>query len=522
MLSLSMSARFVCTSCTRRFEQRVQQQVQHHQRRRWQSTASSPASSHDIYDIVCVGGGPAGLSLLTALRANPVTAGLRLALIEAQDLGRTRSYAPTSDQFANRCSSLTPASARFLNSIGAWPHLHRDRVQGYQEMQVWDGVTGARIAFDWPPGMVQSQSPDTGSTIAYMVENNNLTAGLLRRLDELGGVDVFDGSRVDSIGFGPEDQNGMDLSQWPAVQLAGQGADPKKSKTLLARLLVGADGANSPVRAFADIEARGWDYERHGVVATMLLEEGAGSLSGDAYKTAYQRFLPTGPVALLPLPGRFATLVWSTTPERAALLKSLAPEDFVAMVNAAFRLRPVDLTYMHGLTEGGQRDEVAWRLQTEATGTWTATDDAERLPATMVGVQPGSVASFPLKLRHADTYIGERVALVGDAAHTVHPLAGQGLNQGQGDAESLARTVAYAVAHGQDLGVRTSLEPYPSERYVANHVLMGVCDKLHKIYAIESGPLVPLRSLGLRAIDAMRPLKNFIMSQAASSGRTSV
>lgn len=412
---------------------------------------------------------------------------------------------------------MTPSSARFLDRIGAWPHLHRDRVQGYQEMQVWDGVTGARIAFDWPPGTVQSQSPDTGSTIAYMVENNNLTAGLLRRLDELGGVDVFDGSRVDSIGYGPDDQDGMDLSQWPSVQLGGQGSN-SSNKTLLARLLVGADGANSPVRSFADIAARGWDYERHGVVATMLLEEGAGSLSGDAYKTAYQRFLPTGPVALLPLPGRFATLVWSTTPERAALLKSLAPEDFVALVNAAFRLRPVDLTYMHGLTEGGQRDEVAWRLQNESAG---AGED-ERMPATMVGVQPGSVASFPLKLRHADTYIGERVALVGDAAHTVHPLAGQGLNQGQGDAESLARTIAYAVEHGQDLGVRTSLEPYPAERYAANHVLMGVCDKLHKVYAVESGPLVPLRSLGLRAVDAMRPLKNFIMSQAASSGRNSL
>ncbi|CAK7242998.1 MAG: Putative ubiquinone biosynthesis monooxygenase [Sporothrix thermara] len=512
MLSRSANARFVCRSCTRRFAQ---------QRRRnfasSSSSSSSPStSSSSVYDVVCVGGGPAGLSLLTALRANPVTAGLRLALVEAQDLDRTRSYAPTPDQFANRCSSLTPASARFLDRIGAWPHLHRDRVQGYQAMKVWDGVSGASINFDWPPGMVQSA--DTGSTIAYMVENNNLTAGLLRRLEELGGVDVFDKTRVDSIVFGADGADGKDsssgaagegpnFSQWPAVQLAG----PSSGKTLLARLLVGADGANSPVRSFADIPARGWDYERHGVVATMLLEEGAGSLSGDAYKTAYQRFLPTGPVALLPLPGRFATLVWSTTPERAAVLKSLAPADFVAMVNAAFRLRPVDLTFLHGMSEG-HLGEVQWRLSSE--------DGAgDMAPSPLVGVQPGSVASFPLKLRHADTYIGERVALVGDAAHTVHPLAGQGLNQGQGDVESLSKTIAYAVQHGQDLGVRTSLESYPAERYAANHVLMGVCDKLHKVYAVESGPLVPLRSLGLQAVDAMRPLKNFLMSQAAGSGR---
>ncbi|CAK7220600.1 Putative ubiquinone biosynthesis monooxygenase [Sporothrix curviconia] len=513
MLSRSATTRFVCRSCTRRFEQQHRRQFASSS----PSSSSSSTPSSSVYDVVCVGGGPAGLSLLTALRANPVTAGLRLALVEAQDLSRTRSYAPSPDQFANRCSSLTPASARFLDRIGAWPHLHRNRVQGYQAMQVWDGVTGASISFDWPPGMVQSA--DTGSTIAYMVENNNLTAGLLRRLEELGGVDVFDNTRVDSIGFGSDGGaatgsdglDGPDFSQWPAVQLAGPASGSGQSTKLLARLLVGADGANSPVRSFADISARGWDYERHGVVATMLLEEGAGNLSGDAYKTAYQRFLPTGPVALLPLPGRFATLVWSTTPERAAFLKSLAPADFVAMVNAAFRLRPVDLTFLHGMSEGVQ-DEIQWRLLSE--------DPSENAPSALVGVQPGSVASFPLKLRHADTYIGERVALVGDAAHTVHPLAGQGLNQGQGDVESLSKTIAYAVQHGQDLGVRTSLESYPAERYAANHVLMGVCDKLHKVYAAESGPLVPLRSLGLQAVNAMRPLKNFLMSQAAGSGRS--
>ncbi len=121
-------------------------------------------------------------------------------------------------------------------------------------------------------------------------------------------------------------------------------------------------------------------------------------------------------------------------------------------------------------------------------------------------------------MRHADSYIGERVALVGDAAHTIHPLAGQGLNQGQGDVESLAKTIEYSVSHGQDIGVRMSLEPYLSERYAPNHVLLGVCDKLHKLYSVGSGPLVPLRSWGLNAINAMRPLKNVIMDQASGNG----
>ena len=361
-------------------------------------------------------------------------------------------------------------------------------------MQVWDGVTDARIEFDWQPGA------GAGKTIAYMTENLNLTSGLLKRMNQLGGVDVFDKTKVENIDLGEESET-MDLREWPVVQLSS-------GKTLAARLLVGADGANSPVRAFAGIEARGWDYGRHGVVATLELEgDGWG---GDYNKIAYQRFLPTGPVAMLPMPGNYATLVWSTTPDKAALLKSLSPKDFISMVNAAFRLSPVDIAYMHSQSTG-QEDELSWRLQHTHF-------DAEALPQTVTGVQEGSVASFPLKLRHADTYIGERVALVGDAAHTIHPLAGQGLNQGQVDVQSLSKTIEYAVAHGQDIGTQLSLEAYNSERYAANHVMLGVCDKIHKLYSADSGLIVPLRSLGLKAVNGLGPLNNFIMEQASNTG----
>ncbi|KAM3505767.1 hypothetical protein MY10362_002740 [Beauveria mimosiformis] len=483
---VSSNSRFVCRGCSRRLTPAF---------RRAYSAAAAPAQ--DIYDVVCVGGGPAGLSLLTALRANPVTANLRVALVEAQDLSKVASFSLPPTQYSNRCSSLTPSSAQFLNEIGAWSHMQRDRIQAFQEMQVWDGVTGARIEFDWQ----HRGAGAVGDTLAYMTENLNTTSGLLKRLQELGGVTVLDKSRVEGITLGEESED-LDLRGWPVVHLAG-------GKALAARLLVGADGANSPVRAFAGIEARGWDYNRHGVVATLELEgEGWG---GAHTKTAYQRFLPTGPVAMLPMPGRYATLVWSTTPDNAAVLKALPAQDFLALVNAAFRLPPVDVAYMHTQTSGGQQAELAWRTQHTPF-------DARAVPQAAVAVQDGSTASFPLKLRHADTYIGERVALVGDAAHTIHPLAGQGLNQGQGDIQSLARAIQYAVSHGQDLGTQMALEPYNSERYAANHVVLGVCDKLHKLYSVESGPLVPLRSLGLRAVNGLSALKGFLMDQASGTG----
>lgn len=346
---------------------------------------------------------------------------------------------------------------------------------------------------DWPH---QSQ----GKTIAYMTENLNLTSALLARIEELSGVSVFDNTKVENIELGEETED-MDLRSWPIVELSG-------GRQLAARLLIGADGANSPVRTFAGIKSDGWDYDRHGVVATMEME-GSG-WGGDESKTAYQRFLPSGPAAMLPLPGPFSTLVWSTTPSRAAHLKSLSPEDFTAMVNAAFRLSPVDLSYMHTLSSG-QAEELAWRTQHTNFSQY-------QIPQNASSVQGGTIASFPLKMRHADTYIGERVALIGDAAHTVHPLAGQGLNQGQGDVESLVKTITYATEHGMDIGAAMSLESYVADRYTKNHVLLGVVDKLHKLYAVESGPLVGLRSLGLKAVNSMTPVKGFFMGQAAGTG----
>lgn len=502
-------------------------------RRQLYSTASTtPASSPELYDIVCIGGGPVGLSLLSALRSSKSTKDLKVALIDAQDLSAPRNAEFSHDQYSNRCSSLTPSSLRFLRGSGAWDeHVAKERAQPYHAMDVWDGVSGRKVHFDpsdsraggildevariIPGSRFQASSShhrasEEHNIVATMCENTNLQRALLRRVDgEVNGVEVIDNTKVQSIEFGPEPQSdeGLNLSQWPVVTT--QSASGPRS--LAARLLVGADGANSPVRRFADIPSHGWDYNQHGVVATLNFDP---SISHGGLRTAYQRFLPTGPVALLPLPDNRASLVWSTTPQHAARLKALMPEHFTAMVNAAFRLMSVDINFILANPTSSAIDEVAWREPaTPASSTG--------LPATfprIESVQPGSVASFPLRMRHASTYTGHRVALIGDAAHTIHPLAGQGLNLGLADAEALAKYIVRGVEHGMDIGSCWCLDDYNSERWAANNAMMGTVDKLNKLYSAASGPVVWGRSLGLELVDKLGPLKGMFMG-AAGGGR---
>ncbi|KAK5720407.1 putative ubiquinone biosynthesis monooxygenase [Elasticomyces elasticus] len=512
-------------------------------RQRSYSSTTSAVPNPEIYDIITIGGGPVGLSFVAALRSHPSTRGLKIALIDSQSLAPAPPPKGNGDgsgngrEFSNRCSSLTPASIKFMKHIGAWEEMDKSRMQAYHAMDVWDGVSGSKIHFDGVDqtgngglmGVIGNMIPgsrfsasrrqyEEAGVVATMCENSNTTSALLRRLQDLNNnasgsgarMAVLDKTKVDSISLGPPasaDISTPDLSQWPIISTTTHGP-------LAARLLVGADGANSPVRTFADIPAPGWDYGQHGVVATLNLSPNSTTTTASAsLRTAFQRFLPTGPVALLPLPGARASLVWSTTPAHAAKLKALSGEEFVAAVNAAFRLMPVDIDYILGPDAGSDApsSELAWREP--------ATNPASTgLPANfprVAGVQEGSVASFPLRMRHADTYTGHRVALIGDAAHTIHPLAGQGLNLGLADAQSLAKQVAYGVEHGMDIGGSFCLENYGAERWAANNAVVGTVDKLHKLYSATSGPVVWGRSAGVEVLERLGSVKGWMMGSAA-------
>ncbi|KAF9462894.1 ubiquinone biosynthesis hydrox [Collybia nuda] len=484
-------------------------------------------STYEEYDVAIIGGGPAGLALASALGSSQVIQKkLRVVLIDAGDLSKVRNWSPPPGTFSNRVVSLTNSSQTFLREIGAWDHVEASRTSPMEEMQVWDGVSDARLKFSATEiGLDVSEDG-----MARLTEILNLQRGLLRRLEGFSNIKICDKMKVQTITRDSEERGG-----WPMVHL-------ESSQVLRARLLVGADGFNSPVRSYAGVPSFGWSYDRQGIVATMV-HAPRGAFEGPN-TTAYQRFLPTGPIAFLPLSPTISSLVWSNRPHIASALIGSGPDVLANMINAAFRLPEVSLRYLFNriveayskgnpLSGSEIQREIFWREQSHSVDPNSAFAsamvktregvppvDSQFVPPLVSMIQAGSVASFPLKFNHAESYIGEgiggRTVLVGDAAHTVHPLAGQGLNMGIGDVESLTRCIHNALIQGGDVGSYTALQPYARERYLANHSLMAAVDKLHKLYTTTSEPVVWARSVGIEILNELDSVKAAIMTVAGA------
>ncbi|KAH8103880.1 ubiquinone biosynthesis hydrox [Cristinia sonorae] len=494
------------------------------------SAARQYASSSNVEhsDVVIVGGGPAGLALAGALGSSKVVQeSMRVTLIEAGDLSKTKAWQLPPDAFSNRVSSITNASQQFLRNIGAWSYVDETRTGPVEEMQVWDGVSGARITFS---AAEMSLGGQTVSELSRLTENLNLQRALLRKLEESSSVEVVDKVKVESITT--DDREG---SPWPLLHLSD-------GRVIRARLLVGADGFNSPVRTYAGIQSYGWAYDTHGIVATLFHAPRSPFMTPNT--VAYQRFLPTGPIAFLPISETASTMVWSTKPHLANALKAVQPSVLVDMVNAAFRLPEVSMRYLHDrlieahnggtpITSEQLREEILFREHSHSIDTHSALsslsaaaeagippEGSESYPPLVKSIQPGTVASFPLRFSHADSYVGEgkgsRTVLIGDAAHTVHPLAGQGLNLGLADAEALAKCIHDSASRGGDIGSYTSLMPYSRARYFENHKMMSAVDKLHKLYSTTAMPIVWARSVGLEVANELDTLKAALMVSAGS------
>ncbi|MCU7842569.1 MAG: UbiH/UbiF/VisC/COQ6 family ubiquinone biosynthesis hydroxylase [Candidatus Thiodiazotropha sp. (ex Monitilora ramsayi)] len=234
---------------------------------------------------------------------------------------------------------------------------------------------------------------------------------------------------------------------------------------LQAELIVAADGRDSQIRSMAGIDTKGWDYDQHAIVATITPEQHHGYV-------ARQRFMKAGPLAFLPIDDGRCSIVWSTSPQEA--------EQLMAMDDAAF---------CHALGHA-----------------------SESMLGQIKAVGPRGV--FPLRLGHAETYIRPGLALIGDAAHAIHPLAGQGVNLGFLDAATLADTVIEARKAQRAIGAFSTLRRYERARKGANMGMLAVMDAFKRAFSNEIPPLKLARNLGLTLADRSGPLKDLLIRRA--------
>jgi 2-octaprenylphenol hydroxylase len=234
---------------------------------------------------------------------------------------------------------------------------------------------------------------------------------------------------------------------------------------LQTKLLVAADGSRSWVRRQLGIVTRGWDYDHSALVTTVKTEF-------SHQETAWQRFLETGPLAFLPLSQGYCSIVWSTRPERAAELQAMPEEDFKMALEQAFESR------LGRITETGKR------------------------------------ACFPLRFFMAENYIADSVALIGDAAHTMHPLAGQGVNLGLLDAASLAQVIEQAIKNGQPFNSCKVLRKYERWRKAENISMLVMVDQIQRLFGSNNHWLKWMRNTGMHWFDQISPVKHQIIDYA--------
>ena len=395
----------------------------------------SPRRRGPSLDVAVVGGGMVGAAAALAL----ARAGFATALVEA----RAPSPWLPGDEVDLRVVGLAPSSVGLLDELGVWTSIRHLRASPYAHMHVWDAASGAAIHFD---------AADEGrDLLGYIVENNLVQWQLWQALDAAGVRRIC-----------PAQVTGFEVLE-DRVQLSLRGAD---TDAIAARLLVAADGAASPLRAMAGIETRGRDYAQRGVVAHVQTERPHEG-------TAWQRFLETGPLALLPLADGRSSIVWSLPDDEAQRVLALDDEAFFHELGVASDFR---LGRVVGATKR---------------------------------------AAFPLRLQLAETYQAERFVLLGDAAHAVHPLAGQGVNLGLRDVAELRDTLVAAREAGSDIAASHVLRRYARRRRSADTLDALGFDALARVYALQAAPLVAARGWGVRLIDKLSPIKRRLAEHAA-------
>lgn len=384
-------------------------------------------------DVAVVGGGMAGAATALAL----ARAGFATALLEA----RQPKAWDMAGEVDLRVVGLAPSSIALLQNLGVWTSIRDARCSTYTHMHVWDAENGAALDF---------AAADTGHDGLGCIVENRLVQTMLWNALPAAGVRVLCPAQVEGM-QAQADRIGLNLAD---------------GSTLSARVVVAADGAASPLRQLAGIATRGHEYAQRAVVAHVTTEL-------PHQRTAWQRFLPGGPLALLPLADGRSSIVWSMSEVEAPRVLALDDRAFMDALGVASDFR---------------------------------------LGRIMASTRR---AAFPLKLQLATNYQAQRMVLLGDAAHAVHPLAGQGVNLGLRDVVELRDTLLAARVAGRDIGAAHVLRRYARRRRSADTLDALSFDALARVYAWRALPLVAARGVGVRLLGHLPPAKRRIVEHAA-------
>ncbi len=343
-----------------------------------------------------------------------------------------------------RVSAISRASQHLLENLGVWQAMLAERVTAYRQMHVWDRAGFGEIHFD----AADLSEPDLG----HIIENRVTVRALWEAFDATG-LTVISPAKVCGLVIGDQDME-LQLADRPPLRVG---------------LVVGADGARSQVRQLARIDARNEPYDQHGVVATVRAERGNQA-------TAWQRFMPRGPLALLPIEDELFSIVWSTTPDEATRLCEMSEPSFNASLTQASEARLGALFVL------------------------------------------GKRAAFPLSLQHAERYVQPGVALLGDAAHVIHPLAGQGVNLGLLDAGALVDALIAGRESGRPVGALRDLRAYERARKGHNLATQLTMDAFKHLFGNDNSVLSLTRNLGLGLSGRIAPVRRLFERLAMGQG----
>ncbi len=389
-------------------------------------------------DVLIAGGGLNGPALALALAQT----GLRVIVIDARPAA-TRAEAG----FDGRAYALAIASKRLLQAVGVWRSVE-ERVQPILKIKASDGHAGQGPA---PFFLTFDAAEIEEGPMGFMLEDRFLYAAFLDAMAAAPGVTLLSGQTVTA----------------QEADAAGVTVTLASGRALTAKLLVGCDGRGSGVAQRAGIRRQGWGYGQTALVTAIRHER-------DHEGTAQQFFMPSGPLAILPLPGgHHSSIVWSETEARAAEIQALDDDAYLAALRPRF---------------GDYLGEIA-----------------------LAGVR----FTYPLSLSLAEHFIAPRVALVGDAAHGVHPVAGQGLNLGLRDVGALAEVLAGAARRGEDIGSPVTLEEYQRWRRFDSTALALGMDAVNRLFSNDNPVLRLGRDLGLGLVNALPGLRRRFIRQAA-------